>query len=312
MGISSPTGRSTRTFMAFCKATMKPVFLMDTWRVTTNGQLPEHKIYEGLHAKNIAQCKEGADIQDHATTTHLVVLLGIGRGLCSFDYVKEFVEALRDAMIGAYFLANILHRDISVGNILIKDNGGGVLVDWDSYNDLEGASASHAIERTGTWQFIAARLLLNRGLVHEREDDLESFYHVLHWVALRFTCHELKPHTLGHQLRSLFDESFRDMDGHPVGRYVKRSELISGSTNKDANFKNKGLAILLQTVRRVVMVRYQDFELDEEEESRRQRRKQQLSEREGLTALFTAVLQRDDQLWDENRALGTTIVDEKN
>ncbi|KIL67560.1 hypothetical protein M378DRAFT_9337 [Amanita muscaria Koide BX008] len=341
MGISSPTGRSTRTFIAFCEATKKPVFLKDTWRVTTNGQLPEHKVYERLHAnkvQNIAQCKEGADILNHATTTHLaankyfpdrqfprirtfrhyrLVLLDIGRDLCSFDNVKEFVGAMRDATIAhedAYFLAHILHRDISVGNILIKDNGDGVLVDWDLCKDLEGTSASHAIERTGTWQFIAACLLLNRGLVHEREDDLESFYHVLHWVALRFTCHELKPHSLGHQLRALFGESFRDMDGHPVGGYAKRSELISGSTNKDANFKNKGLALLLQMVRRVVMVRYQDFDLDEEEESRRQRREQQLRERFSFTALFTALLQRDDQLWDENKDRvenEITIVDEK-
>jgi serine/threonine protein kinase len=31
----------------------------------------------------------------------------------------------------AYFNANVLHRDISVGNILINEEGKGLLIDWD-------------------------------------------------------------------------------------------------------------------------------------------------------------------------------------
>jgi RIO-like serine/threonine protein kinase len=31
----------------------------------------------------------------------------------------------------AYFKASILHRDISVGNILIDEDGDGFLIDWD-------------------------------------------------------------------------------------------------------------------------------------------------------------------------------------
>ena len=31
----------------------------------------------------------------------------------------------------AYTLANIFHRDISAGNILIDENGEGMLIDWD-------------------------------------------------------------------------------------------------------------------------------------------------------------------------------------
>jgi len=31
----------------------------------------------------------------------------------------------------AYEKAQILHRDVSAGNILITDNGSGILIDWD-------------------------------------------------------------------------------------------------------------------------------------------------------------------------------------
>ena len=31
----------------------------------------------------------------------------------------------------AYYKAHILHRDVSAGNILITEKGGGILIDWD-------------------------------------------------------------------------------------------------------------------------------------------------------------------------------------
>jgi RIO-like serine/threonine protein kinase len=35
------------------------------------------------------------------------------------------------AHTAAYNKARILHRDVSAGNILITDQGGGILIDWD-------------------------------------------------------------------------------------------------------------------------------------------------------------------------------------
>ena len=48
----------------------------------------------------------------------------------------------------AYYDANILHRDISAGNIMISE-GGGFLIDWNMCVHVEeGAEPSGRVERT--------------------------------------------------------------------------------------------------------------------------------------------------------------------
>jgi len=49
----------------------------------------------------------------------------------------------------AYYDAKILHRDISVGNIMISEGGGGFLIDWDMCVCVEeGAEPLGRVERT--------------------------------------------------------------------------------------------------------------------------------------------------------------------
>ncbi|EPQ50669.1 hypothetical protein GLOTRDRAFT_19298, partial [Gloeophyllum trabeum ATCC 11539] len=85
----------------------------------------------------------------------------------------------------AFSEARILHRDVSAGNILIvrttKDEKvvtSGLLNDWDLSKDIDIKEVRQA-DRTGTWQFMSARLLAHRSKIHEVQDDLESFLHVL-------------------------------------------------------------------------------------------------------------------------------------
>ena len=53
---------------------------------------------------------------------------------------------------GAYYDTSILHRDISVGNIMISEGGGeggGFLIDWDMCVRVgPGAKSSERVERT--------------------------------------------------------------------------------------------------------------------------------------------------------------------
>ena len=50
----------------------------------------------------------------------------------------------------AFYEASVLHRDISVGNIITSEDGTGLLVDWDLCKVMDSASENeeHAVERT--------------------------------------------------------------------------------------------------------------------------------------------------------------------
>ncbi|CDO78144.1 hypothetical protein BN946_scf184680.g1 [Trametes cinnabarina] len=98
--------------------------------------------------------------------------------------------------------ANIMHRDISGGNILIlpkavvgSDGGSidmrwtGLLVDWELSKPLKGEAGlprPRQPERTGTWQFMSAAVLNNHGKLLEISDELESFFHVTLYYAVRY------------------------------------------------------------------------------------------------------------------------------
>ncbi|KAG2124293.1 hypothetical protein BD769DRAFT_1307493, partial [Suillus cothurnatus] len=90
----------------------------------------------------------------------------------------------------------ILHRDLSVGNIVIY-RGKGFLIDWDLaklliiQDDPYGMFISHShsyctdfADSWGTWQFMSAHLVKNINAVHGVEDDLESSLYVVLWMAL--------------------------------------------------------------------------------------------------------------------------------
>ncbi|TFK62764.1 hypothetical protein BDN72DRAFT_733878, partial [Pluteus cervinus] len=89
--------------------------------------------------------------------------------------------------------AHVLHRDISIGNIMIKvveegEESGkviGVLIDWDLCKHLTAKPlSSRHHERTGTWAFMSVGLVEGSDQ-HTRRDDAESFYHVLNYIASR-------------------------------------------------------------------------------------------------------------------------------
>ena len=62
-----------------------------------------------------------------------IVIKEVGRRLSEYEDSHELVSVLLDAMVAhkdAWEKAEILHRDISTGNIIIHD-GKGILIDWD-------------------------------------------------------------------------------------------------------------------------------------------------------------------------------------
>ncbi|KAI0373637.1 hypothetical protein BV20DRAFT_750961 [Pilatotrama ljubarskyi] len=153
-----------------------------------------------------------------------IVVDDVGRPITRFASTREMVQAIRDAILGhqqARERAQVLHRDVSVGNILIVDEPKekrfcGFLHDYDcSSIKLKGAEegdghetapapasssqtavqgeGSRRKERMGTPYFMAIELLaggVSNSAEHQTHHDLESFYWVLIWIVLRHTNHD--------------------------------------------------------------------------------------------------------------------------
>ncbi|KAG2029840.1 hypothetical protein BDR03DRAFT_839063, partial [Suillus americanus] len=222
-------GRWTRTCPAFDKANNRVVMFKDSWRVTMKDVLPEGEAYKLLkshNVRNVAECIAFHDVihpipqQNTQTvkfasaewacsnkavtphTLHRLVLHLVGEKLIDFKSSHQLVQSVHDALLAhqdAYEKAKLLHRDLSVGNIVIF-RGQGFLIDWDLAKlvTIEGPRQTtrtvhslHAqIRRTdffatkGTWQFMSAHLVKNIRAVHAVEDDLESSLYVVLWTAL--------------------------------------------------------------------------------------------------------------------------------
>ncbi|KAF8274785.1 hypothetical protein EI94DRAFT_1713047, partial [Lactarius quietus] len=87
-----------------------------------------------------------------------------------------------------YDVPKILHRDISLNNLMLRKEGGNVyavLNDLDlAVNvDVQRPSSKH---RTGTKPFMAIDLLRGDPTAHMYRHDLESLFYVLVWITTRF------------------------------------------------------------------------------------------------------------------------------
>ncbi|KAH7921106.1 hypothetical protein BV22DRAFT_1198444 [Leucogyrophana mollusca] len=250
-------GRATRTLPVYDPLKNNVVYLKDTWRIDHPEIGKEGDIYHQLHhhhVPHVAPFERGNDVRGgvHRTVTqvlaeepwvcgprtssltahiHYRMALGVvGRELTTFKSTCELVTALADAVEAhkhAYEDAGILHRDISVGNIILKNDGtGGLLIDWDLCKPLNKESRRRH-DRTGTWQFMAAALLQNPQKLHELQDDLESFLHVLTWSTIRYCPSNLSALERGTYLRLIFDEAI-DTDDGTTGGLHKGNHLGHG------------------------------------------------------------------------------------
>ncbi|GJJ09148.1 hypothetical protein Clacol_003370 [Clathrus columnatus] len=282
MNHDCPFGRSTRGFVAYSVSLNETVFLKDSWRL--GSQTPEHDVYQRLRSSNVPHIPtviEGGDILDNKTLTqdlleedlvwirdpprrlkkhrhYRLILKEIATPLRSFSSTKILVSAIHDtieAHRAAYFNAGILHRDISSGNIMIYNNGG-LLIDWDlSKSKDNGARGS---ERTGTWQFIACRLLEDPTAVQDLTDDVESFIHVLTLISFRYAKHNLSNETVNAYLASIFDRAYYEKDGLAKGGDTKMNYLSSPSQLTKTQFENPILKELLLTITDTIATRYRE------------------------------------------------------
>ncbi|RPD54991.1 hypothetical protein L226DRAFT_575346 [Lentinus tigrinus ALCF2SS1-7] len=143
----------------------------------------------------------------HRERSHMrFVMEDLGRPLSEFRDTRELVLALSDAIRGhrlAWEKAGILHRDVSLGNILIVDEPNeagyvGFLHDFDYSSMTDAGLGERTPASTSTAPGNVDKPELKErtdGVVHRVHHDLESYYWLLLWLVLRHT-----RHNLGHAL----------------------------------------------------------------------------------------------------------------
>ncbi|KIJ13561.1 hypothetical protein PAXINDRAFT_13524 [Paxillus involutus ATCC 200175] len=253
----------------------RAAYLKDCWRFTSSlhPMQPEDEIYAMLHdanTPNIPQVVCGGDVGGHGSKTNIHELAGapwlcvklkitpfvhyrllldvVGRPLTSFKCTKELVTGILGAMKAHWFAYNtvkVLHRDISLGNIILTDDGEGLLIDWELAKKVD-ENAARRRERTGTWQFMSAMLLRNPGMKHTLQDDIESFLHVLVWASIKYVpaTNAYSAEERGSDLRRIFDAIDFVKDGAAIGGTIKSAAFAAG-TYPPPNFKPKRPSPLL-------------------------------------------------------------------
>ncbi|KAI0641593.1 hypothetical protein C8Q79DRAFT_280113 [Trametes meyenii] len=133
----------------------------------------------------------------------------------SFAEVKssyQLVNMIYDCMSAhhiAYRDHSLLHRDVSAGNVIIRpilvDNPvkpgfktvawNGVLTDWELAKVVPKDGSQQRArqpECTGTWQFMSVAYVENHPAVVTVADEIESFFHVLLFYAVRLLNHNIE------------------------------------------------------------------------------------------------------------------------
>ncbi|KAL7277810.1 hypothetical protein ACG7TL_008754 [Trametes sanguinea] len=167
-----------------------------------------------------------------------LVVEEVGLPLQEFPCGRILVWAIRDAVIAhqdAYTKARVMHRDISVGNILIippnsknkKATHQGLLADWELSKRLDdyAAGARHP-DRTGTWQFMSVHIQDYPEAQVEIADELESFLHVMIYCAIRYLPHTCED--VGDFMYHFFDDGVRQGNAGYTCGALKRMVVDTG------------------------------------------------------------------------------------
>ncbi|KAK0211589.1 hypothetical protein IW262DRAFT_1413224 [Armillaria fumosa] len=185
-----------------------------------------------------------------------------GQLYAAFNISSDLIEFICvKAHQVAFDRAFILHCDISAGNIMITSNHWGFLIDWDRCVVLTDRSADKRLGRTGTWQFMSARLLASFGTTHTLVDDRESSLWAFLYVALRYTPNSLQPVALHHNLNFWFHDFVLGPRGE-TGGAGKRAVLNDAQALP--SFHVHGLNEVLRELADIFAVRYQREPTSEE------------------------------------------------
>ncbi|KAH9849514.1 hypothetical protein C2E23DRAFT_839569 [Lenzites betulinus] len=125
----------------------------------------------------------------------------VGYGLSTLRGTEELLHGTYGAFVAmkdALDKASLIHRDISLANIILvkvpgQDIRQGYLIDWETSALVDDEGAALAAGRAGTWYFMSARMLDLDGAKEKQNflDDMESLVHVIAYAALLYLPHLL-------------------------------------------------------------------------------------------------------------------------
>ncbi|EIW54026.1 uncharacterized protein TRAVEDRAFT_131991 [Trametes versicolor FP-101664 SS1] len=221
-------GRGTRGYVALDADNLDGPFyyLKDAWRVVSRHIDEEGNILQFLNKKGVQyiptlEChgdimtpttqltktnqlwkdlhrrKKGAVCPFKKHQHYRIAVKEVGQEMAKFDRGRQLIHALWCCIYAhsQAYKAGIIHRDISAGNLLryFDQSTGqwcGLLNDWEmSKNTNSKRPEGRQLDRTGTWQFMSAAALEAPTKQIAAEDELESFFHVLLFLAIRFLRH---------------------------------------------------------------------------------------------------------------------------
>ncbi|KAI0794648.1 hypothetical protein C8Q74DRAFT_588073 [Fomes fomentarius] len=253
----SLVGRCTRGYVALRLQDGKAdslCFLKDCWRSYVPGRTrPEHLVYERLAKHNVPHVATlicGGDVVDNLGPQTTVVQESIivdnmkpvprihyrlvTKEICvpvqEFRTFKElsviFIDVLT-AHFYAYDQAGVLHRDISVGNIMIDPaSRRGLLIDWDLSRLVEQlGSGPVGPARSGTWSTRSALLLKYPRKPYRLSDDLESIVHAYRSLVLRYHRTNVTP-KLQSFVKTTYEEII-EVNGVLIGGFTKLDQFAS-------------------------------------------------------------------------------------
>ncbi|KAF8875393.1 hypothetical protein BD779DRAFT_1651255 [Infundibulicybe gibba] len=251
----SLTGRATRAWPVVDTKTKRVMFLKDSWRSTLPHMEKETdtlKILNDAGVEYVPRLECGDDLPGHSTRTiefehaswrcrggritprshNRFVEDFVGIPLKRFKSSQQMLKVIFHAFIAhrqAFERCGILHRDISGGNIMMTGDGRGILNDWDLARHIS-ADGCRQHDRTGTWQFMSIKLLMDPASRHELQDDLESFF----WAVVYHGFRYLKLATpasgtyLQERMSSIFD-SYRHLSDDSIGGGEGKIAFLSSS-----------------------------------------------------------------------------------
>ena len=164
-------------------AQLKPQSFIKRSRFNFQSQEPEKPLHNRIHRRVVTQ-----DPDKHLyDVSSLRAIINAFLGAIHDEYVGINICNIQLTCLGHESLLKFgaLHRDISIGNIMLTENeDDGFLIDFDLFNKINDDHASGAPSKTGTKVFMAIGALL--GEHHSSMHDRESIFWVLFWVCMHY------------------------------------------------------------------------------------------------------------------------------